>query len=572
MSLLFLTPLIIVILLILFVYYFFKQNKNIKRLEQKVKTQKLNTDYLIYLLRDLEVITGYGNDLRFVVDTISKSLESTYPHSAISSIYIRDSKLIFNSIAKEKLNSAFIDKIRDDMTANLNLNKDNRLELVKNITGELDDVSHSIIKSSADISITVNFKTMAIINISSTKPDQFSEDDKKIFNALSYLISGFLSKMEVLLKFEKSKSLAMIDSFTDGIFMVDMQKELIAINDSALALLKIQSNHPTLNDVLSALPNTYNFLGKIEQCIRENHQIVEDNITLSQKILKIVITPVHEINSDKSTQSARFPEVIGVSVLLHDITIEKSLSQMRDDFTNIMVHELRSPLTAIKASSEFLMSGADLTDEEKKRLIEMTSESSRKMLDKIALILDAAKMESGLFTIRKTDSDLKKLLTDRIAEFTQIAIKKSINFKSDIDPGIPVFAFDKVRIDEVVNNLLSNSLKFTPEHGSITLSARLSNDRVIVAVSDTGEGIPKDKQSKLFSKYQQAPAESDHVGTGLGLYVVKQVVEDHGGTVSLVSDVGDGTTISFTLPLHPLASTLPKMIGQTTKTPQKMVN
>lgn len=545
------------------------QKKKVKSVEKKFKDQKRNHEYLIYLLHDLEDIAGFGSDYGYIVDIISRSLENTYPHSTISSLMIKEKKLIFKSKINETVNSAFINKLKDAMISLLSPDPNHKLETEEQITGiTLDEMAKSEVKSSADILLTVNFKPLAVVNIASTAPDIYSAEDKKIFEAASYLVSGFLSRIEVLIWFEKSKSLAMIDTFTDGLFMIDLDHNLIAMNNSALKFLQIEDKAPNLNQVLASLPNTYNFKEKIDSVIRENLTIEENDVGFGNKYFKIVITPVHEINTLNEDQKT----VIGATVLLHDITLEKSLTQMRDDFTNVMVHELRSPLTAIKASSEFLTSKADLTEDEKKKLIQMTSESTNKMLEKISLILDAAKMESGLFAIRKTESDLKELLEGRVAEFGAVAAKKQINFRANIDPAIPIFSFDKTRIDEVVNNLLSNSLKFTPEHGTITLSATLSSDRVIVAVADTGEGIAKDKQGKLFTKYQQAPSESDHVGTGLGLYVVKQVVESHAGTVSLDSEIGRGTTITFTLPLHPLSAALPRITGQSIQTPQKMVN
>ncbi len=165
-------------------------------------------------------------------------------------------------------------------------------------------------------------------------------------------------------------------------------------------------------------------------------------------------------------------------------------------------------------------------------------------------------MDAGLFAIRKTPSDIKKLITDRVAIFTQAAAEKSITLAVNLDPALPNFSFDPIRIDEVVNNLISNSLKFTPNGGTITIKALNDAANVTVSVSDTGGGIPKEKQHLLFSKYVQAPSGGEHQGTGLGLYVVKGVTEAHGGKVILESNDGkslpagrQGTTISFTLPL-----------------------
>lgn len=572
-------PVIATSVLILFlgviVKIFFHETKKSKKLNVRVNALQKNQEYFINLLKDIQDISGYGNDLGNVIEVIAKSLENKLPFSTISSVYIKSPKIIFKSQVQETVNHAFIMHIKDTLVQDLidsNLTStdsgaaksasavfdpDEIEETI--IGGELDDMASSQIKSSLDLKLTINGRNQAIINLSSTTSSIYSEDDKKILAAVSMLVSDFLTRIDVLLKLEKSKSLAMIDSFSDGIFMIGRSESLLAMNDAALKFLNI-NKIPVMGDILSALPNTYNFRDKIDRVIERNERIEENDVSINNKFFKIIITPVLENNTPGKN-------ILGASVLLKDITLEKSLAQLKEDFTNVMVHELRSPLTAIRASSEFLMSQADLTGEEKKRLVEMIAESSKKMLDKISLILDSAKLDSGLFTLRKTEGDIKKLINDRIKVFTPLAQEKSINLKVEIDPNIPIFPFDPIRIDEVINNLLSNSLKFTPENGTISVYVTLSTDKVLVSVTDTGSGIPKDKQHLLFAKYQQAPTDSEHVGTGLGLYVVKELIEDHGGTVSLVSDEGKGTTISFTIPLHATSQTL-----QSSQSPKKPSN
>ncbi|HVF69298.1 MAG TPA: HAMP domain-containing sensor histidine kinase [Xanthomonadales bacterium] len=560
-----------------------KQKKTIARLQ----VFKENHEYLVNSLHDVIDIAGFGKDLESVVDTLTKSIGETFPYSTLSSIYIKKPKLVFRSVIAETVSHAFINHIKDTMLTTLNtsitaedptkpapqagpqIHYDSD-SIEENLTGEqLDDMGISEIKSSIEIKLTINNHPQAIINLTSTSENAYSEEDKLLFSTISELVSGFLSRLDLLLNFEESKSLSMIDSFSEGIFMIDKSINLVSMNNSAKNFMNLHGSNTSIKDILSTLPNTYNFRDKIEQCITGNQRIEETDVIINNKAFKVILTPVLEVNS--ATRNT-----IGASVLLHDITLEKSLARTKEDFTNIMVHELRSPLTAIKASSEFLTSQADLTHEEKKRLIEMISISSKKMLDEISLILDSAKMDAGLFTIRKTDSDLKKLITDRISVFTPVAAEKTITLRTEIDPTIPIFSFDPVRIDEVINNLLSNSLKFTPENGSISIKAGMTGEKVTVSVTDTGQGIAKDKQGALFARYQQAPAEGTHVGTGLGLYVVKQVVEDHGGAVTLDSDLGQGTTISFTLPLHTQAAvpaeTPAAPAVHTEENPQRLVN
>jgi signal transduction histidine kinase len=327
--------------------------------------------------------------------------------------------------------------------------------------------------------------------------------------------------------------------------MVDINGKLNVINNAALEFLKITKENPSTIDIFSSLPNSYDFSSKIQRAINHKRVIEEKEVTIDQKIFQIFITPVFDVSV--TTEKI----VIGVSVLFHDITLEKSISKMKEDFTNIMVHELRSPLTAIKASSELLMKPpGPLSEAEKTKIIGLIAGQSRKMLDEVALILDAAKLEAGLFTIQKTLGDIKKLLTDRCQIFQPQAKEKFINLVVEIDPSIPSFSFDPIHIGQVINNLISNSLKFTTSGGTVKITAKPAIGSIVISVADTGAGIPKDKQRFLFSKFTQLSAGGGNAGTGLGLYIVKGVVEAHGGTISLDSEEGRGTTITFNLPIN----------------------
>lgn len=530
----------------------FSENKKARKLKSQFDNLKKNHLYLPSLVNETDNSIEYGKTLENVINSLISNLEKTYPFSTLTSVFIKEDTVFFRATIKETISQAFIDHIKDELLASLSNPPKVISENVSGVT--LDDLSTSQIMSEMDMKIIINGSTMAAINISSTSPGLYTEEDAATLKSACEIISGFLTKLESGTGIEKNKSLSMIDTFTEGIFMLDKDQQLIAMNNAALHFLNIHEQKPTTKDIFSALPNTYNFKDRIEASLSLNKQINEEDISIADKIFRVIITPVLENGATDKNLPAREAGIIGVTVLLQDTTVEKSLAHLKEDFTNIMVHELRSPLTAIKASSEFLLSSADLKDSEKKQLATMISDSSKKMLDKIALILDSAKMDADLFSIRKTNSDIKKLISDRVIVFAQVASEKSINFKLDLDPTIPEFPFDPIRIDEVINNLLSNSLKFTPMNGSIQLTTRLVDGKVTVSVSDTGSGIVKDKQHLLFSKFQQAPTNGSQQGTGLGLYVVKGVIEAHGGTVSLESEENKGTTISFTLPLSGGAS------------------
>lgn len=230
-------------------------------------------------------------------------------------------------------------------------------------------------------------------------------------------------------------------------------------------------------------------------------------------------------------------------------------SSVKTDFVNVIVHELRAPVTAIKDAVGVLLSGkSSLSKHEEKQFLKIIHKQSELLLDQIGIIMDAAKLEAGKLSITKLPGDITGFISQQTKMFLLQAKKKNIDLavKSSHTPTI---AFDPIRIGQVLNNLLSNSLKFTKEGGKISVEVKRSNsdeNYVVVSVKDTGIGISKEFQKNLFSKYSQSlliPKEIAKQGTGLGLYVAKGIIDAHSGTISVESESGKGTTISFTLPI-----------------------
>lgn len=232
----------------------------------------------------------------------------------------------------------------------------------------------------------------------------------------------------------------------------------------------------------------------------------------------------------------------------------KEMQQDRD----IMVHELRAPLTSIKGAVELLEKGA-LAGEEERKMFVIIKDSTLRMLDEVGDILDAGKIEAGRLSLLKQSADINGLIMERIATFSFLAREKGVVILSELDKSIPRFDFDPARISQVVNNLFSNSIKFIADHnGQIKAETKLLKDQVLVQIRDNGEGIAKDEQTKLFTRYGQFAPQEAHKGTGLGLYISKGIVEAHGGkiwiespvNIGLDEEVGRGTAVYFTLPIH----------------------
>jgi len=259
-----------------------------------------------------------------------------------------------------------------------------------------------------------------------------------------------------------------------------------------------------------------------------------------------------------STLIVIFLGLIVVFVFFKKDRLESSKKNKRnanDDIPYLIVHELRSPITAIKNSAETLISGKSvLTNTEKKQFLELIYQQSKLLLEQIQLIMDVAKLDAGKLTITKTQGNMGEFISQQTKIFLLSAKKKNISLNVEIE-DTPIISFDPIHIGQVLNNLISNSLKFTQEGGKIYVKVGMSNptaNYLTVSVADTGRGIPKDFQKRLFSKFSQSPETPQEIakqGTGLGLYLTKGIIDAHKGTINVESEEGKGTTISFNLPI-----------------------
>ncbi len=227
----------------------------------------------------------------------------------------------------------------------------------------------------------------------------------------------------------------------------------------------------------------------------------------------------------------------------------KELDKAKSNFLNVISHELKTPLTAISAHLDVLdILKSNLGKQEIKSLEAIKrNEGQLKML--IGNILEVARMESNKFELNLGKMNLKSLINEIVKNLNVLAKQKGIEIKTEIGE-LPAITADRNRVKEIITNLISNAIKFT-EKGSIILKAKKQGRFVLVSVTDTGIGIPKEDINKLFQKFYQVDSSIGrrYGGTGLGLSITKQLVEAHGGKIWVKSTLGKGSTFSFTLPI-----------------------
>ncbi|MDO8734006.1 MAG: GAF domain-containing protein [Elusimicrobiota bacterium] len=227
------------------------------------------------------------------------------------------------------------------------------------------------------------------------------------------------------------------------------------------------------------------------------------------------------------------------------------LNSVKNDFVSIVSHELRTPLTAIKGFVHVVLSEeAGKINEQQKNFLGIVDQSSDHLNRLISDLLDLSKIESGLITLKPEQLDLADVVK-KSAETNINQIKnKDIELQLEIDKELPKISGDHSRLMQVYNNLISNAVKFTDIRGQITITVKEKGDFIISSISDNGIGIPKEEHKKIFDKFYQVDSSHTRIarGTGLGLFIVKTIVELHGGNIWLDSTPGSGSTFSFLLP------------------------
>jgi signal transduction histidine kinase len=376
------------------------------------------------------------------------------------------------------------------------------------------------------------------------------EDLHELVDSASAALTHFSQAVDE----ETEKLSLLINSMNDGVIMADNRSNLLTINDSAKKILGISGSVDFLG-LLNIFPQDFSLGDKIRDVISTKNPYSEKGIQVASRALDISINPVGQ---DKA------------SVVLHDMSDYKKKELQKEDLIHMMVHELRSPVTTIKDSAELIITTDTLEKERKLKFLEIIHQQSKKVLGQIGSILDTAKLDAGKLVLQKTKGDIAKLIKDEIQTFMPQAERKNISLSFKLlSKNIPEFSFDEIRISQVIDNLLSNSLKFTPEKGktAVELDYRVIpptsddsspmgeflslNKYVVVSVSDNGVGITPEQQKLLFSKYTQAKNTSEELatmGTGLGLYLVKGIIESHDGRIWVKSAQGEGTTFFFALP------------------------
>lgn len=343
---------------------------------------------------------------------------------------------------------------------------------------------------------------------------------------------------------EKKKSESIVASITDPLIVIDAEKKIIHSNQAAFMLFDKslpEVSNQNLIDVI-AFPEITGKLNTLFSVASDEERSEEVSIKLEGRMLhyRIRYTPIQ----------SRIGQLIGDVILFQDITRFKEIDRLKSDFIANVSHELRTPLTSIRMVIDLLLEETFAPLNSKHRSLLLTSRSDcDRLTNMVQELLDLSRLESGKIQLQKEIVNLRTLTQDVISAFQILIHEKNITVQIKSNESLSTVFVDAEQLRIVISNLLSNAIRFTDRNGSITFFLYQQDGFVHLEIEDTGKGIPKDQLPNVFDKFVQASGEITPGSVGLGLSIVKEIVEMHGGKTGVSSVFGKGSKFWCTIPI-----------------------
>lgn len=352
-----------------------------------------------------------------------------------------------------------------------------------------------------------------------------------------------IQEAQAITEGERRKLSSVLSYMTDGVIATDRKGRVILINEPAAEMLDV-SRETVLSQpivTLLGLEDSYTF----DDLIEVNDSLILDYSTKHKPYI---------LRANLSVIQKETGFVNGLITVLHDITEQEKINAERREFVANVSHELRTPLTTMKSYLETLEDGAWKDPEIAPNFIEVTRNETERMIRLVNDLLQLSKMDSTDYVLNKEWVNFVEFF-HRIIDRFEMTKDHNVTFKRNLPDQAIFVEIDEDKLTQVLYNIISNAMKYSPEGGQITFSMKEAEDKMIVSIRDQGMGIPKENIGRIFERfYRVDKARSRKLGgTGLGLAIAKEMILAHGGNIWVNSEEGKGTEISFSLPYEQTA-------------------
>ena len=345
------------------------------------------------------------------------------------------------------------------------------------------------------------------------------------------------------LNMEKSRLRTIINRMANGVMVTNRSLEVVLHNPALMRLMEI-TQKPEAPAPIAQIIDDQDLVETLKKLLSgeiPEEGSISQEIRMKHNTLRALSAPA--MDPDRA--------IAGTVTVLEDITAFKQLDQMKSDFVNMVAHELRSPLVAIRQINSVLLEGlAGPLEEKQQDFVKRGMGKIDSLLNLINELLDIAKLEAGKFVQRQAPTDIGKIIEETVKLMEPRAREQGIVLSHHTEGLKPVQA-DPKRIEEIFSNLIGNAINYSPEGGRVTVTAKGLGEYMEIRVEDTGVGIDQEELPKIFDKFYRVknPKTRQVIGTGLGLAIVKGVVDAHQGSIQVESVPDAGTTFRVLLPM-----------------------
>lgn len=340
---------------------------------------------------------------------------------------------------------------------------------------------------------------------------------------------------------ERRKLSSVLSHMTDGVIATDRKGRVILINEPALGMLNVSRETVLQKPIVEVLDieETHTF----DSLVSEQETLILDFSTEKKPLI---------LRASNSIIQKETGFINGLITVLHDITEQEKIDQERREFVANVSHELRTPLTTMRSYLEALAEGAWKDDEIAPKFLDVTQTETERMIRLVNDLLQLSKMDTRDYRFNKISVDFVEFF-NRIIDRFELSKSQEVTFVRDLPAEEVWVSLDEDKITQVLDNIISNAMKYSPEGGTITFSVHIEETakQILVSISDQGVGIPKADLSKVFDRFYRVDKARTRMlgGTGLGLAIAKEMINAHNGDIWASSQEGKGTKIFFTLPI-----------------------
>jgi len=367
--------------------------------------------------------------------------------------------------------------------------------------------------------------------------------------------AGLEEKVEELAT-EKELLAITLGGMSEGLIAVDTKKHIILFNTTAekLSGWKFAEVHGRLIDDIFRIVNEQTN-EPLESPINRALQTGIAEFGTPDDALVSKDARLRAVAICSSPIRKKDGAIVGVVTVVRDVSREREIDHMKEDFTSSVSHELRTPLTSIKAYTETILRDPNMPEETRLQFLAVVDEESDRLATLIEDLLEVSRIQSGKAKFKQEPVDVTAIVEKVVTALQPLAEKNNIRLQKTVAENLPELQADAGKIESVVTNLLNNAIKFTPQAGRVSIHVQKTENEMVIRVSDTGMGIPKESLPKIFDRFYRVNRPGKQIqGTGLGLSIVSKIVTMHNGRIDVESDVDKGTTFTVFLPLKAAAA------------------